>query len=126
MKAFQKAVAPALQVELPMALATGSNPDPSVGEEYQKANLDLAVGEGARSLDLKAARILWEAVVAMWKVHWLQEILMMKSMQMFSHFHSGMLKGCRLPEGLKWSALILRQVSHLDTYFAISRFILVH
>jgi hypothetical protein len=50
----------------------------------------------------------------------------MKSMQMFSHFHSGMLKGCRFSVGLKWSALILRQVSHSDTNFAISRFILVH
>jgi hypothetical protein len=25
----------------------------------------------------------------------------MKSMQKFSHFHSGMLKGCRFPAGLK-------------------------
>jgi hypothetical protein len=25
----------------------------------------------------------------------------MKSMQMFSHFHSGMLKSCRFPVGLK-------------------------
>jgi hypothetical protein len=24
-----------------------------------------------------------------------------KSIQMFSHFHSGMLKGCRFPAGLK-------------------------
>jgi hypothetical protein len=50
----------------------------------------------------------------------------MKSMQMFSHFHSGILKGCRFSVGLKWSALILWQVSHSDTYFAISRFILVY
>jgi hypothetical protein len=50
----------------------------------------------------------------------------MKSMQMSSHFHSEMLKGCRFPVGLKWSALTLRQVSHLNTYFAISHFILVH
>jgi hypothetical protein len=50
----------------------------------------------------------------------------MKSMQMFSHFHSGILKGCRFPAGLKWSALILWQVSHSDTYFALSCFILVH
>jgi hypothetical protein len=27
--------------------------------------------------------------------------LTMKSIQMFSHFHSGMLKGCRFPVGLK-------------------------
>jgi hypothetical protein len=45
---------------------------------------------------------------------------------MFSHFHLGMLKGCRFPTGLKWSALIFWQVSHSDTYFAISRFILIH
>jgi hypothetical protein len=25
----------------------------------------------------------------------------MKSIQMFSHFHSGMLKGCRFPVGLR-------------------------
>jgi hypothetical protein len=45
---------------------------------------------------------------------------------MFSHFHSGMLKGCRFSVGLKWSVLILWQVSHSNTYFAISHFILVH
>jgi hypothetical protein len=50
----------------------------------------------------------------------------MNSIQMFSHFHSGILKGCRFLAGLKWSALILRQVSHSDTYLAISHFILVH
>jgi hypothetical protein len=32
-------------------------------------------GEGARSLDLKAARILSEVVAATQKVHWLQEII---------------------------------------------------
>jgi hypothetical protein len=37
-----------------------------------------------------------------------------------------MLKGCRFLAGLKWSALTLRHVSHLDIYFAISHFILVH
>jgi hypothetical protein len=50
----------------------------------------------------------------------------MKSMQMFSHFHSGILKGCRFSVGLKWSTLILRHVSHSDTYLVISRFIRVH
>jgi hypothetical protein len=50
----------------------------------------------------------------------------MKSMQMFSHFHSGMLKGCRFLVGLTWSALTLRHMSHSDTYFVISRFIRVH
>jgi hypothetical protein len=37
-----------------------------------------------------------------------------------------MLKGCRFPAGLKWSALTLRHVSYSARYFAISRFILVH
>jgi hypothetical protein len=50
----------------------------------------------------------------------------MKSIQMFFHFHSGMLKGCKFLVGLKWLALTLRQVSHSDTHFAISRFILIH
>jgi hypothetical protein len=45
---------------------------------------------------------------------------------MFSHFHSGMLNGCRFPVGLRWLALTLRHVSHSDTYFAISHFIRVH
>jgi hypothetical protein len=49
-----------------------------------------------------------------------------KSIHMFSHFHSGMLKDCRFPAGLRWSALTLRHVSHSDTYFAISLFILIH
>jgi hypothetical protein len=40
----------------------------------------------------------------------------MKSMQMFSHFHSGMLKGCRFLAGLKWSALTLWHVSPSNTY----------
>jgi hypothetical protein len=50
----------------------------------------------------------------------------MKFIHMSFHFHSGILKGCRFPAGLKWSALTLQQVSHLATYFVISRFILVH
>jgi hypothetical protein len=50
----------------------------------------------------------------------------MKSIQMFPHFHSGMLKGCRFSAGLKWSALTLRHMSYSDTYFAISHFILIH
>jgi hypothetical protein len=66
---FQRVAAPAFQVELPTASVTVSNPDPAVGEECQKADLDMAVGEGARNLDLKAVRILPEAVVATWKVH---------------------------------------------------------
>jgi hypothetical protein len=50
----------------------------------------------------------------------------MKYIHMFSHFHSGMLKCCRFLAGLKLSALTLQQVSHSNTYFAISCFILVH
>jgi hypothetical protein len=50
----------------------------------------------------------------------------MKSMQMSSHFHSGMLKGCRFLAGLKLSAFTHQQVLHSDTYFAISRFVLVY
>jgi hypothetical protein len=52
MEAFQRAAVPALQVELPKASATASTPDPSVGEECQKAGLDMTVGEDARSLYL--------------------------------------------------------------------------
>jgi hypothetical protein len=52
-----------------------SNPDSAVGEECQMVDLDTTVGEGARSLDLKAARILSEAVASKWKVHRLWEIL---------------------------------------------------
>jgi hypothetical protein len=52
-----------------------SNPDSAVGEECRMVDLDTTVGEGARSLDLKAARILSEAVVSKWKVHRLREIL---------------------------------------------------
>jgi hypothetical protein len=47
-----------------MASVMARNPDLSVGEECQKADQDTAVGEDARSLDLYAARILPEAVVA--------------------------------------------------------------
>jgi hypothetical protein len=68
-EAFQWTAVPTLQVELPTATATPSNPNLVVGEECQKDYLDKDVGEGARSLDLKAARILEEAVVATWKVH---------------------------------------------------------
>jgi hypothetical protein len=50
-----------------------------VGEEYQKADLDTAMGEDSRSLDLKEARIFLEVVAATWVVHWLREILPMAS-----------------------------------------------
>jgi hypothetical protein len=52
-----------------MASAMTSTPDPSVGEECLQADLDMGVGEDARRLDPKAARILSEVVVAMWEVH---------------------------------------------------------
>jgi hypothetical protein len=42
----------ALQVELPMVSVMASTPDLSMGEECRKADLDTAVGEDARSLDL--------------------------------------------------------------------------
>jgi hypothetical protein len=50
-EAIQRAVAPALQVELPTASTMASTPDPSMGEECQKADLDMVVWEDARSLD---------------------------------------------------------------------------
>jgi hypothetical protein len=74
-EAIQRAVTPTLQVELPTASAMTSTPNPSVGEECQKADLDTAMGENAISLDLYAARILPEAVSATWEVHRLREIL---------------------------------------------------
>jgi hypothetical protein len=37
--------------------------------------LDTIVGVDSSSLDPKVARILSEAVAAMWEVHWLWEIL---------------------------------------------------
>jgi hypothetical protein len=52
-------------VKLPTVSATTSNHDPIVREECRKVDLDTAVGEGIRSLDLKAVRILPEAVTAM-------------------------------------------------------------
>jgi hypothetical protein len=52
-----------------MASVTASNPHPTVGQECRKPDLDMNVGEGARSMDLKAARILPKVVAAMWKVH---------------------------------------------------------
>jgi hypothetical protein len=62
----------------PTASVMDSTPDPSMGE-CQKADLNTAVGEDARSLDLKAARILPEAVKATWEMHRLWEILLMAS-----------------------------------------------
>jgi hypothetical protein len=50
-----------------------------MGEECRKDDLDMAMGEDARSLDLLAARILLEAVAATWEVHWMRKILPMTS-----------------------------------------------
>jgi hypothetical protein len=72
-KVNQRATVPALPVKLPTTSTTVSNPNPCVGEECRKANLDTAVGEDARSLDLKAARILPKVVAATWGVHQLRE-----------------------------------------------------
>jgi hypothetical protein len=68
----------ALLVEIPTAVAAASSPDPdpSVGEGGLQADLDMAVGVDARSLDPKAARILPEEVAATWEVHRLREILL--------------------------------------------------
>jgi hypothetical protein len=63
---IQRVAAPVLQVEIPMALASASTPDPSVGEECLQADLDTAVGADASSLDPKAARILPEVVADTW------------------------------------------------------------
>jgi hypothetical protein len=76
---IQMAVVPALQVEIPTTSATGSTPDPSVGEDCLQADLDMGVREVARRLDPKATRILLEAMTAMWKVHQLREILSIAS-----------------------------------------------
>jgi hypothetical protein len=68
----------ALLVEIPKAVAAASSPDldPFVGEGGLQADLDMAVGADARSLDPKAARILPEEVAATWEVHQLWEILL--------------------------------------------------
>jgi hypothetical protein len=66
---MQRAAVPALQVEFPTASVTASTPDPSVDDECLQADLDTVVGEDARSMDLKAPRILPEAAVVTWEVH---------------------------------------------------------
>jgi hypothetical protein len=50
----------------------------------------------------------------------------MKSILMSSHFHEGIDKGWSTPADFKWLSFILWQVSHSDTYFAMSTFILDH
>jgi hypothetical protein len=74
-KAIQRAAAPTLQVEIPSVVASTSSLDPSMEEEGLQLDLDMTVEADASSLDPKAARILSEAVVAMWEVHRLWEIL---------------------------------------------------
>jgi hypothetical protein len=64
MKAFQRAVTPTLRVELPMASVMANNPDPAIGEECRKDDLDTTVGECTISPDLKVARILSEVMAA--------------------------------------------------------------
>jgi hypothetical protein len=66
---MQRAAAPALQVEFPTASVMTSTPDPSVDDECLQADLDTVVGEDARSLDPKAARILSELVATTCEVH---------------------------------------------------------
>jgi hypothetical protein len=75
MEVIQRAATPALQVEIPMMVASTSIPNPSVGEEGLQADLDTTVGADASSLNPKVVRILSEAVVATWEVHRLWEIL---------------------------------------------------
>jgi hypothetical protein len=48
-----------------MTAASASSLNPSMGEEGLQADLGTAVGADASSLDLKAARILPKALVAM-------------------------------------------------------------
>jgi hypothetical protein len=52
-----------------------SAPNPSVGEECRKADLDMTMGEDARSLNLWAVKIMSEVVATMWEVHRLRDIL---------------------------------------------------
>jgi hypothetical protein len=75
MEAIQRAAAPALQVEIPMVSASVSTPNLYVGDECLQADLDMAVGTNASSLDPKAAIILSEVVAVTWVVHQLWEIL---------------------------------------------------
>jgi hypothetical protein len=68
-EAIQRAAATALQVKIPIASAMASTPNPSVGEECRKADLNTAVEEDAWSLDLKVVKILTDMVTNTWKVH---------------------------------------------------------
>jgi hypothetical protein len=58
-EAFQRAVALAIQLELPTTLTVASNPDPTMEEECWKNDLDTM---GAKSLHPMAARSLSEVM----------------------------------------------------------------
>jgi hypothetical protein len=75
MEVIQRAVLPALHVEIPMATVVASTTNPSVVQDCLQANLDTAVGVDTSSLDPKEARILPEVVAATWEVYRLREIL---------------------------------------------------
>jgi hypothetical protein len=74
-EAIQRVVVPTLQVEIPMMSVMASTPDLSMGEECVQADQDTSVGDDARRLDLKAARILPKVVAATWEVQQLWEML---------------------------------------------------
>jgi hypothetical protein len=74
-EAIQRVAVPALQLEIPTATAVASSPDPYLGEEGLQADLDIAIGADASSLDPKAVKILPEAVSATREVHQLRKIL---------------------------------------------------
>jgi hypothetical protein len=71
-EACKREAAPALLVELPMALVVASNLDPAMAEECWKTNPDTM---GAISLHLLAARSQPDVVAATSKVQRLWEIL---------------------------------------------------
>jgi hypothetical protein len=57
---------------------------------------------------------------------WVRGNPTMKSILISSHFHSRIFKGCSSPAGLWCSAFTLWQVSHNNTYSAMSHFIPYH
>jgi hypothetical protein len=62
-------------MEIPTTAVLASSPGLFVWEEGLQAHLDTTVGADVSSLGPKAARIMPEAVAAMWEVHRLWEIL---------------------------------------------------
>jgi hypothetical protein len=64
MEVSQRVAVHALPVEIPMAVAAASSPNPSMGEGGLQADLDTTVWRDVRFMDLKAARILVEEVAA--------------------------------------------------------------